>query len=194
MALTNASPVLEDKESREAGALTQDVVEKVYAQIPDFLTVDLRIASPVLIVPAGEGAARFGLGHLHLTSTEPCTYGTYERMDFDLDLKNTSLRAVSARGAQFHVVNPLHLNARIQLQLLADETLLDIKGHVSQVSLCLAPQALQILLGCRSALTSLCPEDSNTAGGGATVSSGPTDAAQFQGNRLVALCHALRGG
>eukprot|EP00435_Cladocopium_sp_Y103_P008534 s1100_g2.t1 len=118
--------------------------EEVYAQIPDFLTV-----------PAGDGAARFGLGHLHLTSTEPCTY---ERMDFDLDLKDTSLRrgAVSARGAQFHVawVNPLHLNAHIQLQLLPDETLVDIKGRVSQVCLCLSPQALQILLGCRSALTS----------------------------------------
>eukprot|EP00434_Breviolum_minutum_P005941 symbB.v1.2.005239.t1/scaffold302.1/size234775/8 len=119
------------------------VVDQVYAQIPELMILDLYIASPVLVVPADEGSARFGLGHLHLTSTEACSY---DRMDLNLDLKETSLRAVSSRGARFNVVNPLQLKLHIQYQLLADETQLNIHGHVGQVMVSLAPQAVQILL------------------------------------------------
>ncbi|CAE7330483.1 Vps13 [Symbiodinium natans] len=140
-------------DAEERLQISQQVVDKVYAQIPDEIQLDVRISSPVVIVPVEDvGFARFSLGDLHLVTLGPCAY---DRVACKMNMDDISLRSSTARGANFNVVKPFHLCLDVQIQMLDDENHAEVQATMSQASLSVAPESLQILASIPSALSSL---------------------------------------
>ncbi|CAE7230089.1 tipC [Symbiodinium sp. CCMP2456] len=139
--------------SQDSLPMSQRVVDKVYEQIPDEVQLDVRISSPVIVVPVENlGSARFSLGDLHLVTLGPCAY---ERLACKLKLEDISLRSTTARGANFNVVKPLQLCLDVQLRMLDDENHMEVQAAMSQAALSVSPEAMQILTSIPSALSSL---------------------------------------
>ncbi|CAE7632361.1 epi-1 [Symbiodinium necroappetens] len=139
--------------SQDSLPMSQRVVDKVYEQIPDEVQLDVRISSPVIVVPVEDlGSARFSLGDLHLVTLGPCAY---ERLACKLKLEDISLRSTTARGANFNVVKPLQLCLDVQLRMLDDENHMEVQAAMSQAALSVSPEAMQILASIPSALSSL---------------------------------------
>jgi hypothetical protein len=136
----------------------KEVAEKVYEQIPDRIHLDVRIASPIIHVPVAElGTATFSLGHLELVTPEPCAY---DRINIAVNLTHTSLRAVSPRGEKFNMIEPVPVHFILEYSATDEVNTLNIQVVVQEVTLSLAPQALQILLAVPEAFASvLAPSD-----------------------------------
>lgn len=136
----------------------EEVRAKLFQLIPDKIDLNLRILSPILMVPIPSlGTAKFSLGGLTLRTTKPAEVSS---MNLSLDLNDTVLRADSDRGESFDMIQPVPVHVDIELKNSDDAMNVKIGVEVQKVTAMLAPQALSILLATPMQLASfVSPQD-----------------------------------
>lgn len=139
------------------GERAKEVAARVCEQLPERLQLDVRVASPIVHVPVkGLGTAVFSLGHVELATPQPCMYN---RLDLAVNLTQTSLRALSARGECFNMVEPVPVQLNIQLRGSKDQNSVDVQVMIEEeLGLTLTPQALRILLATPQAIADIMAE------------------------------------
>jgi len=133
------------KQWLEAHEVTaKDVAEKVYDRIPDKVAMEVRVSSPILFVPvAGLGTSMISLGMLHIRTPQPCEYRS---IDLEMELNHTGLRADSLYGERFEMVQPVPVRLSVEYRGSDEQNAVHCQVKVKELSLSLAPQAVQILL------------------------------------------------
>jgi len=135
------------------GDRARQVADEVYNRIPDRLHLDLKIASPIAHVPIGSlGTAVFSLGQLRLVTPHPCAYNS---MDLAIDLSKTALRAVSACGEQFNMIEPVPVHLVVRYRESDQNSSLDVHVTVEEIALCLKHEALRMFLATPGAIMSI---------------------------------------
>lgn len=135
------------------GERAKEVAQEAYARLPDKVSLDITIASPIVHVPvAGLGTSIFSLGQLRISTPEPCEY---KSIDLAIELNHTEMRAVSVHREWYDMIQPVPIAVLIQSRTSEDQNSVTVEVKVTEAALNLTPQAVRILLATPQAMASV---------------------------------------